>query len=202
MAIWEPLLTVVRFRKQLLIKSKFLYSFLWPISIFIYPFRIFRPQKRSSLVVKARDDANTTATKKEKKVVVKSIENLNHSPSNGGVQKPSDGVSIKSSTLSSSSDEEETSSTSSTTSIDKCFCFSYSYVVLIGSFFAYMLASLLSTCFGVFFENMESDLGWSKSKVAFIGGLISALQDLTGPISSALTNRYGDNKTNHYLSLP
>ena len=47
---------------------------------------------------------------------------------------------------------------------------------------------------------MESDLGWSKSKVAFIGGLISALQDLTGPISSALTNRYGANKTNHYFS--
>ena len=42
---------------------------------------------------------------------------------------------------------------------------------------------------------MESDLGWSKSKVAFIGGLISALQDLSGPISSALTNQYGCRKT-------
>lgn len=128
------------------------------------------------------NDTATSSTKKEKKVVVKSIENL------ASVRhKATDVVSIKSSTLSVSSESE--SSTSSTTSIDRCFCFSYSYVVLVGSFFAYMLASLLSTCFGVFFENMESDLGWSKSRVAFIGGLISALQDLTGPIASALTNR-------------
>jgi MFS family permease len=79
--------------------------------------------------------------------------------------------------------------------------FNYSYIVLVGSFIAYMLASLLSTCFGVFFENMESDLGWSKSKVAFIGGLISALQDLTGPISSALTNRFGCRKTAFFGGL-
>ena len=73
--------------------------------------------------------------------------------------------------------------------------FDFSYVVLIGSFFAYMLASMLATCFGVFFESMESDLGWSRSKVALIGGVISAIQDLTGPISSTLTNKYGCRKT-------
>lgn len=116
--------------------------------------------------------------------MVKSIENLDQTNVR---HKPNDLLSIKSSTLSVSS--ENSSSASSTTSIEKCFCFNYSYVVLIGSFTAYMLASLLSTCFGVFFENMESDLGWSKSQIAFIGGLISALQDLTGPIASALTNR-------------
>lgn len=134
--------------------------------------------------MKTNDTTTTnTATKKEKKVVVKSIENLDQANVR---HKPTDVVSIT--TVSDSSESD--SSTASTTSIDKCFCFSYSYVVLVGSFFAYMLASLLSTCFGVFFENMETDLNWSKSQVAFIGGLISALQDLTGPISSALTNRF------------
>lgn len=71
----------------------------------------------------------------------------------------------------------------------------FSYVVLIASFFAYMLASMLATCFGVFFESMESDLGWPRSKVALIGGVLSAIQDLTGPISSMLTNKYGCRKT-------
>lgn len=79
--------------------------------------------------------------------------------------------------------------------------FDFSYVVLIASFFAYMLASMLATCFGVFFESMESDLGWSRSKVALIGGVISAIQDLTGPISSTLTNTYGCRKTAFFGGL-
>ena len=87
------------------------------------------------------------------------------------------------------------SSSSDSLSIKSGFSCNFSLVVLAASFFAYMLASLLGGCFGIFFENMETDLGWSKSKVAFIGGLISALQELTGPISSALTNEFGCRKT-------
>ena len=64
-----------------------------------------------------------------------------------------------------------------------------------------MLAALLSSCFGVFFESMEADLGWSKGQVAFIGALLSALNDLAGPISSALTNRYGCRKTTIFGGL-
>ena len=79
--------------------------------------------------------------------------------------------------------------------------FDFSYVVLAASFFAYMLASMLATCFGVFFESMESDLGWTRSKVALIGGVISAMQDLTGPIASALTNSYGCRKTAFFGGL-
>jgi len=79
--------------------------------------------------------------------------------------------------------------------------FDFSYVVLAASFFAYMLASMLATCFGVFFESMESDLGWTRSKVALIGGVISAMQDLTGPIASALTNTYGCRKTAFFGGL-
>ena len=71
----------------------------------------------------------------------------------------------------------------------------YSCIVLIASFISFMLASVLSCCFGVFFESMEADMGWSKSQVAFIGGFISALQDLCGPIASAMTNRFGCRKT-------
>ena len=79
--------------------------------------------------------------------------------------------------------------------------FDFSYVVLVASFLSYMLASLLSSCFGVFFESMEADLGWSKGKCAFIGALLSALNDLAGPISSALTNRYGCRKTTIFGGL-
>jgi hypothetical protein len=120
-------------------------------------------------------------TKKDKRVTVKSIENLTTQSRKSNTNLAAEAISLKSST---------------TTASNAASGFlSYSYVVLFGSFIAYMLASLLSSCFGVFFENMESDLGWSKSKVAFIGGLISALQDLSGPISSALTNEYGCRKT-------
>jgi hypothetical protein len=131
-----------------------------------------------------------SAKKEAKKVTLKSIENLHATAGANAAQqtKPpvknlsSEVLSVKSSTT-----------TNSGSSVSKLF--NFSYVVLAASFVSYMLASLLSSCFGVFFENMESDLGWSKSKVAFIGGLISALQDLSGPISSALTNQYGCRRT-------
>ncbi|RNA44462.1 monocarboxylate transporter 12-like [Brachionus plicatilis] len=90
---------------------------------------------------------------------------------------------------------KDKSSSSGSLSVKSAFNCNFSLVVLAASFFAYMLASLLSGCFGIFFENMETDLGWSRTKVAFIGGLISALQELTGPISSALTNEFGCRKT-------
>jgi hypothetical protein len=77
----------------------------------------------------------------------------------------------------------------------KPYWLNYSYIVLIASFISFMLASVLSCCFGIFFESMETDMGWSKSQVAFIGGFISALQDLCGPIASAMTNRFGCRKT-------
>lgn len=73
--------------------------------------------------------------------------------------------------------------------------FDYSYLVLFAAFIAYMLASLLSGCFGVVFDNLESELGLSKSKVALIGALLSSLDNLLGPIASAFINRYGCRKT-------
>ncbi len=64
-----------------------------------------------------------------------------------------------------------------------------------------MLAALLSSCFGVFFESMEADLGWSKGQCAFIGALLSALNELAGPIASSLTNRYGCRATTIFGGL-
>ena len=114
--------------------------------------------------------------KKTKKVKLKSVENLN--------------------TAAKASETKMSSLSGSMASVKPEHCWqNYSYMVLFASFIAYMLASLLSSCFGVFFESMDADLKWSKSKVAFVGALLSALQDLTGPISSALTNRYGCRKT-------
>lgn len=80
-------------------------------------------------------------------------------------------------------------------------CLDYKYMVLLASFCAYMLAALLSSCFGVFFESMQADLGWSKGQCGFVGALLSALNDLAGPISSALTNRYGCRKTTIFGGL-
>ena len=72
--------------------------------------------------------------------------------------------------------------------------FDYSYVVLIGAFIAYMFASLLGSCFGVIFDSLETELGLGRSKVAFIGALLSSLDNLLGPIASAFINRYGCRK--------
>ncbi len=123
---------------------------------------------------------------KEKKVKLKSYDNI---------QFLNDGKTseYKNSSLSVNSNKDETNNTRC--SKIKSECYNYSYIVLFASFISFMLASILSCCFGVFFESMEHDMGWSKSQVAFIGGFISALQDLCGPVASALTNRFGCRKT-------
>ena len=109
--------------------------------------------------------------KKKKAVQLKSVENIHL------LEGKEDDNTL--STSSSSRSSKSRSSTSSSSSSGGKF----SYVVLVASFVAYMLATVLSSCFGIFFENMETDLGWSKSKVALIGGIISALPDLSGPIA-------------------
>lgn len=126
--------------------------------------------------------------KKKNKVKLKSIENIDTISS---TNKLTDGH-VK--LISKSNSLASVSSTRSS-------IFSYSYVVLLASFFSYMLASLLSSCFGVFFESMSTDLGWSHSRVAFVGSLLTALQDLAGPISSALTNHFGCRKTTIFGGL-
>jgi hypothetical protein len=130
---------------------------------------------------------NSTLLKKkkinQKQVKLKSVENIDTLSTTN----KSNDVNLK---LSSKS-----TSLASVNSTRSSSIFSYSYVILIASFFSYMLASLLSSCFGVFFESMSTDLNWSRSQVAFIGSLLTSLQDLAGPISSALTNHYGCRRT-------
>jgi MFS family permease len=94
-------------------------------------------------------------------------------------------------------EKDENSFGSLTTKTDssnnKCK-FDYSYVVLTAAFIAYMFASLLGSCFGVIFDSLETELGLGRSKVAFIGALLSSLDNLLGPIASAFINRYGCRK--------
>lgn len=130
--------------------------------------------------------ANTSQQKKAKKnaksVKLKSAENIDQlSTTNKSVN--------------------QSKSTSLASVASSTFKFGYSYVVLLASFMSYMLASLLSSCFGVFFESMSSDLQLSRSRVAFVGSLLTALQDLAGPISSALTNHFGCRKTTIFGGL-
>ncbi len=84
---------------------------------------------------------------------------------------------------------------SSVTTSAKTKPFNYACVVLVAAFIAYSLATLLSSCFGIFFDSMATELRLSKSKIAFIGACLSSLDNLLGPISSAFINRYGCRKT-------
>lgn len=95
----------------------------------------------------------------------------------------------------SSSETTTTSSSLATAKHKNKSCIDYSYIVLIAAFIAYMLGSLLSTCFGVLFESLANDLKWSNSKVAFIGACLSSLDNLLAPFASALINLYGCRKT-------
>ena len=92
-------------------------------------------------------------------------------------------------------DENSLESTATTTTTTTTKRIDYSYVVLIAAFLAYMFASLLGSCFGVIFDSLEAELNLSRSKVAFIGALLSSLDNLLGPVASAFINRYGCRKT-------
>lgn len=70
----------------------------------------------------------------------------------------------------------------------------FKYLVLFAAFIAYMLSTMLSSCFGVFFDNIQKELQLTKSKVAFIGALLSSFGYLLGPIASLLINLYGCKK--------
>lgn len=88
-----------------------------------------------------------------------------------------------------------TTKTETTVITNKKCHFDYSYVVLFSAFIAYMFASLLGSCFGVIFDSLETELNIGRSKVAFIGALLSSLDNLLGPVASAFINRYGCRKT-------
>jgi hypothetical protein len=126
------------------------------------PSKPSKSKKFSSKDTGINDQTSNSNIKKKKCVMLKSSENIEHKlPSSCGE----------------SSSEDETSTTNEQTNLStrqlqlksksnlkKCII-DYSYVVLVASFFAYMLASILSSCFGVFFESMGNDLGWSKYRV-------------------------------------
>lgn len=90
----------------------------------------------------------------KKKVMLKSSENIEHKLPSSAVESSSD-------------DDEERKTIKSNSESFKNWIMNYSYVVLVASFFSYMLVSILSSCFGVFFESMGNDLGWSKYRVRY-----------------------------------
>lgn len=84
-------------------------------------------------------------------------------------------------------------------SIKKKGCYepdgSYSWIVLIASFIANLIADGCIFSFGVLYVELLDYFGESKARTAWVGSLLMAIPLLTGPVASVITNRYGCRKT-------
>ncbi|PSN40793.1 hypothetical protein C0J52_07180 [Blattella germanica] len=67
----------------------------------------------------------------------------------------------------------------------------WGWVVVFSSFFISMIADGISFSFGLLYIEFLEHFGESKSKTAWIGSLFMAVPLLSGPIGSALVDRYG-----------
>ena len=71
----------------------------------------------------------------------------------------------------------------------------WGWAVVLASFCAHMIADGCAFSFGVFYTEFLDVFNESKGKTAVVGALFVSVPLLTGPIASALTNRYGCRKT-------
>ena len=69
------------------------------------------------------------------------------------------------------------------------------WAVVLASFSAHMIADGCAFSFGVFYSEFLEVFNESKGETAVVGALFMSVPLLTGPIASALTNRYGCRKT-------
>lgn len=67
----------------------------------------------------------------------------------------------------------------------------WGWVVVLGSFVAHLIADGCSFSFGVLYAELLDYFGESKGKTALVGSLFVSVPLITGPVASALTNRYG-----------
>ena len=98
--------------------------------------------------------------------------------------------------LTTGSDSSDTSSSSSSTE-----SFSHvapdggwGWVIVFASFLVNMIADGVTFSVGVMFVDFQKEFGHSKSRTAGVIGLFHAIPLLSGPIASALTDRYGCRK--------
>ena len=67
----------------------------------------------------------------------------------------------------------------------------WGWVVVFASFMVHLIADGCGFSFGVLYVELLSFFGESKGKTAWVGSLFVSVPLITGPIASALTNRYG-----------
>lgn len=71
----------------------------------------------------------------------------------------------------------------------------WGWVVVFGSFTAHMIADGLSFSFGVFYMELLDYFKESRGKTALVGSLFLSVPLITGPMASALINKYGCRST-------
>lgn len=67
----------------------------------------------------------------------------------------------------------------------------WGWVVVLGSFLVHIIADGCAFSFGVFYVELLDYFKESKGKTAWVGSLFVSVPLITGPIASAVTNRYG-----------
>ena len=86
-----------------------------------------------------------------------------------------------------SSSSSESSSTPSVRAPDG----EWGWMVVFGSFLCHLIADGCAFSFGVLYVELLDYFGESKGKTAWVGSLFVSIPLITGPIASAVTNRYG-----------
>ena len=71
----------------------------------------------------------------------------------------------------------------------------WGWVVVLASFLVHLIADGCAFSFGVLYVELLEYFGKSKGKTAWVGSLFVSVPLMTGPIASALTNRYGCRRT-------
>ena len=71
----------------------------------------------------------------------------------------------------------------------------WGWVVVAASFMIHLIADGCAFSFGVLYVELLDYFGQGKGKTAWVGSLFVSVPLITGPIASALTNRYGCRKT-------
>ena len=71
----------------------------------------------------------------------------------------------------------------------------WGWMVVISSFLVHLIADGCAFSFGVLYAELLDYFGESKGKTAWVGSLFVSVPLMTGPIASALTNRYGCRRT-------
>ena len=67
----------------------------------------------------------------------------------------------------------------------------WGWVVVVAAFFVNLIADGITFSFGLLYMELEEEFGHSKAVTAGVVGLFHAVPLLSGPISSALTDRFG-----------